>query len=293
MLRKLIVGRKDECHSPIQIRGNLQLRSVRLPHGARLVPKRTSFDPVALSAVHVNAPRPIVAITSNPHTLAHQVRSYTGKTSATANMANKKTGPTSDELLAQFDTLSTQPTSTRPTKSSSAKPRTNIPSKSSQTENDLLKDLGDLAAARPPSRSGTPSLRASQVTGPSRSPARSSTATPPPGRNSEEKAVAREQQRKSGDSNRSTQPAYTPATTTADESPEPSERSAPVQQSGGGWFSGFLSTATAAVSQAQKAVQDIQQSEDAQKYLEQVRGNVGVIRGFGVFISVSFIANDS
>ena len=59
---------------------------------------------------------------------------------------SKKAGPTSDELLAQFDDLSTQATAARPAKPS--KPRSGGPAaaaKSSQTENDLLKDLGDLA----------------------------------------------------------------------------------------------------------------------------------------------------
>lgn len=202
---------------------------------------------------------------------------------------SKKPGPTSDELLAQFDNLSTAAaTTTRAPKSS--KPRTPAggaaaPGKTSQTENDLLKDLGDLAA-RPASRPGTPSLKANPSTGASRSPARSSTATPPPGRSSEEKnatGAGAGFQRKSGDSARSTQPAYTPATTATEDSPEP-EHAAPAQSGGGGgWWGGFLSTATAAVSQAQKAVQDIQKNEDAQKYFEQVRGNVGVIRGFGMY----------
>lgn len=187
---------------------------------------------------------------------------------------SKKAGPTSDELLAQFDDLSTQ-ASSRPAKPST-KVRSSGPAKSSQTENDLLKDLGDLA--KTPSRPGTPSLKPNPASsaGASRSPVRTSTATPPPGRTSEERGS---NLRKSGDSARSTQPAYTPATTTTEESPEPEPAPATA---GGGWWGGFLSTATAAVSQAQKAVQEIQKNEDAQKYFEQVRGNVGVIKGLGM-----------
>ena len=41
--------------------------------------------------------------------------------------------------------------------------------------------------------------------------------------------------------------------------------------------------ATAAVSQVQKAAAEIQKSEDAQRYMEQVRGNVSTIRGFGTY----------
>lgn len=198
---------------------------------------------------------------------------------------SKKAGPTSDELLAQFDSLSTAPsTSTRPPKTVTAKARSSGPAKSSQTESDLLKDLGDLA--KPTSRPGTPSLKPNPSSNAaSRSPVRTSTATPPPGRSSEEKASFGGL-RKSGDSARSsTQPAYTPATTTAgEESPEPEDTPSQNAGGGGGWWGGLLSTATAAVSQAQKAVQDIQKNEDAQKYFEQVKGNVGVIKGFGMYL---------
>lgn len=205
---------------------------------------------------------------------------------------SKKAGPTSDELLAQFDDLSTQASArpaTKPSSSTKARSGAGAAAKSSQTETDLLKDLGDLA--KPSSRPGTPSLKPNTAgTGASRSPVRTSTATPPPGRASEDKA-AKDTARKSGDSARSsTQPAYTPATTTTEESPEPEHATPVTNQSGGGsWWGGFLSTATAAVSQAQKAVSDIQRNEDAQKYFEQVKGNVGVIRGFGMSFVVGLL----
>jgi hypothetical protein len=82
---------------------------------------------------------------------------------------------------------------------------------------------------------------------------------------------------------------FTPATTVTDESPEPTPQAGPVKNVGssgagggrGGWWGGFLSTASAAVSQAQAAVREIQKNEEAQRYLEQVKGNVGALRGFG------------
>jgi hypothetical protein len=37
------------------------------------------------------------------------------------------------------------------------------------------------------------------------------------------------------------------------------------------------------VSQAQAAVKDLQKNEEAQKWAEQVRGNVGALRGFGEY----------
>ena len=135
-----------------------------------------------------------------------------------------------------------------------------------------------ISLSRPASRPGTPSLKPNPTIGGSRSPVRGSTATPP-GRSSEEKSNSGGQ-RKSGDSTRSLHQTFTPATTTTEESPEPTPQAAPVK-SGGGWWGSILSTATAAVTQAQAAVQEIQKNEEAQKYLEQVRGNVGAIRGFG------------
>lgn len=57
------------------------------------------------------------------------------------------------------------------------------------------------------------------------------------------------------------------------------EQQAPA--AGGGWWGGILSTATAAMKQAEAAVKEIQQNEEAKKYLESVRGNVGALRGLG------------
>jgi hypothetical protein len=196
-------------------------------------------------------------------------------------MASKKTAPTDDELLAQLDDLSTQ-ASTRPSKASTRTPRAGNPTQTSQNEQDLLAELGNLAQ-RPTSRPGTPSLKpnAPSTVG-SRSPMRSSTATPPPGRSSEEKSSTGP--RKSGDSTRSFHQAFTPATSSTEGSPEtdvPPEPTPAPAKSGGGWWGGLLSTATAAVTQAQAAVKEIQKNEEAQKWAEQLRGNVGALRGFG------------
>ncbi|KAJ9603556.1 hypothetical protein H2200_011742 [Cladophialophora chaetospira] len=196
-------------------------------------------------------------------------------------MATKKSAPTDDELLAQLDDLSTQ-APTRPSKTSRT-PRPGQPAQTSQNEQDLLAELGNLAQ-RPASRPATPSLKpnAPSTTG-SRSPGRTSTATPPPGRTSEEKSSSG--QRKSGDSARSFHQAFTPATSSSgvstENEPQPEPAPAPAKSSGGGWWGGLLSTATAAVSQAQAAVKEIQKNEEAQKWAEQFKGNVGALRGFG------------
>ncbi len=196
-------------------------------------------------------------------------------------MATKKAAPTDDELLAQLDDLSAKP-STRSQKTSRT-PRQGQPAQTSQNEQDLLAELGNLAQ-RPASRPATPSLRPNAPsTAGSRSPARTSTATPPPGRTSEEKSSSG--QRKSGDSARSFHQAFTPATSSSggstENEPQPEPMPAPAKSSGGGWWGGILSTATAAVSQAQAAVKEIQKNEEAQKWAEQLKGNVGALRGFG------------
>src|SRR5690606_41246179 len=45
---------------------------------------------------------------------------------------------------------------------------------------------------------------------------------------------------------------------------------------------GLLSTASAAMNQAEAAAKEIQQNEEASKWADQVRGNVGALRGLGM-----------
>jgi hypothetical protein len=201
-------------------------------------------------------------------------------------MSSKK-APTDEELLAQFNDLGAQPAS-KPAKTVASR-QSKQTSVSGQSEQDLLAELDNLATQRPASRPGTPSFKSSAIQSGNRSPKRSSTATPPPGgRSSEEKSVSGigGAQRKSGESARSfhqSQTVFTPATTTTEESPEPEPVPALAPALSGGWWGGLLSTATAAVSQAQAAVKDLQKNEEAQKWAEQVRGNVGALRGFGEY----------
>lgn len=196
-------------------------------------------------------------------------------------MAGKKTAPP-DDLLAQLDDLGAK-AQPRPKTTTS---RTSKPTTSSQSEQDLLAELGNLAQ-RPASRPATPSLKPAAARSAARSPTRTSTATPPPGRSSEEKATGGGL-RKSGDSTRSgTQAAFTPATTSTGSHEDVESTPAPAQKSGG-WWGGILSTATAAVSQAQAAVKEIQKNEEAQRWAEQMRGNVGALRGLGMLCWACF-----
>lgn len=94
--------------------------------------------------------------------------------------------------------------------------------------------------------------------------------------------------RKSAESARSVHAASFTPSATSSELQESERTKGTVEQAqqqaaavGGGWWGGILSTATAAMKQAEAAVKEIQQNEDAKKYLESVRGNVGALRGLG------------
>ncbi|KAK2806376.1 hypothetical protein FQN51_007420 [Onygenales sp. PD_10] len=177
----------------------------------------------------------------------------------------KKQALTNDELLAQFDDLNVD-------EGAAAQEPGAIQQKSEQ---DLLAELQDLASQKPPTPRTSSTLN--------RSPQRTSTVTPPPGRPSEDKSAPR----KSVDSSRAFHSSMTPADTTsseADDTPESSDapsKSGGGGGGGGGWWGGIFATASAAVKQAEAAVKEIQRNEEAQRWAEQVRGNVGALRGLG------------
>lgn len=192
-----------------------------------------------------------------------------------------KSTPTDEELLAQFEDLGSEGSAPKPTITSPSKASGKHPSAPAQSEQDLLAELGNLASQRPSSRPSTPSLKATAAPGTgARSPKRTAiTTSTPGGRSSEERSATAAQPRKSGESTRSFHQSFTPATT--EESPEPEYKPAPASSTGGGWWGGLLSTATAAVSQAQAAVKEIKKNEEAQRWAEQMKGNVGALKGLG------------
>lgn len=188
-------------------------------------------------------------------------------------MAQKK-ALTDEELLAQFESIGATDAAP-PASSSTPSKSSSKPSKQAALENDPLAELENLAKAKPLSRPNTPKLGVNRT----RSPVRRDAHTPPSsgsGRNSEDKPRALGLPRKSGESARSFHQGLTPA-------PEESadENRAPEQQGGGGWWGGIFATASAAVKQAEAAVKEIQKNEEAQKWAQQVRGNVGALRGLG------------
>lgn len=210
-------------------------------------------------------------------------------------MPPKNIKPTSDELLAQFDDLGVdakpnaqQPASkttgtTRAATSANtnnanananARTDTNTKTTTGQSEQDILAELDNLASQRPASGPGTPRLSSAEP----RSSTRSPRPTPSTGRTSEDRLPVR----KSGESGRSSRTGNRNAAT-----PSSSERPAATGEeeaqggAGGGWWGGIFATASAAMKQAEAAVKEIQQNEEAQKWAQQVKGNVGALKEIG------------
>ncbi|KAF1968023.1 hypothetical protein BU23DRAFT_558870 [Bimuria novae-zelandiae CBS 107.79] len=195
---------------------------------------------------------------------------------------------TVEEQLAELEMEAEAPAAPPPKSSKPAK----APRKTAQQDIDALRELEELEALekyqapeapRPLSRSNTPKL-ASSSTASSKKGGIATPSSSGSGRTSEEKA---QPPRKSGESARSFRQSFAP---TEEEPVKPAP--APQQQAGGwGWggFSvgGLLSTATATADAARKraeaAYQELQKNEEAQRWAEQVRGNVnlGALRGFG------------
>ena len=187
---------------------------------------------------------------------------------------SKKEKLTDEELLAQFEGLDDNEGSKDGVTSTTGDQRSSA---------DLLEEFG--IPERPKSSGRTQTPRTSTPAARS-TPKRSEAATPTSNdgaRSSEERA----QQRKSGESSRSFHNSFTPASSgEGDTEPEKAASTAPEaeqpQSTGGGWWGSVFSTASAAVKQAEAIAKEIRQNEEAQRWAEQVKGNVGALRGFGM-----------
>lgn len=190
-------------------------------------------------------------------------------------MRSKSTKPTSDELLAQFDNLGIETTTTD---EPSPKPTTPI-----RSEQDLLDELDSLASQRPLSTEPRPSTRSPKPATPSTT-AQSTEEKAAPVRKSEESGRSSATGNKTG--NAQPQPSSVSeerATTTAEETAQ----AAAAAAAGGGWWGGLFATASAAMKQAEAAVKEIQKNEEAQKWAQQVKGNVGALKELGTLFSFS------
>ncbi|AEO69823.1 uncharacterized protein THITE_2120588 [Thermothielavioides terrestris NRRL 8126] len=194
-------------------------------------------------------------------------------------MASKrsKAAPTDDELGELFEGIGDD---AAPKKTSKAKPGAPKSKPDAAAENDILAELENELGETAPSRPHTPRVR---DTAPKPSPAkRASTSTPPPPPPGTDTATA-SAPRRSVESTASRHTSLTPSATSSEpHEPEKKAQAAqPAASSGGSWWGGLLSTAAAAMKQAEAAVKEIQQNEEAKKWADQVRGNVGALRGLG------------
>lgn len=188
-------------------------------------------------------------------------------------MPPKGAKPTSDELLAQFDNLGIDHSE----KASKASPAPAAPAtdNAKAAQEDILSELDHLAAQRPSSGPGTPRLSADKPRSSTRSPRPSATIE----RASEDKA---RQSEETGRSSRAGVKPEQPKQESEDVSQQQQEQQ---QAEGGGWWGGLFATAsataTAAMKQAEAAVKEIQNNEEAQRWAQQMKGNVGALRDFG------------
>ncbi|KAJ5106504.1 hypothetical protein N7456_003179 [Penicillium angulare] len=187
-------------------------------------------------------------------------------------MPPKGAKPTSDELLAQFDNLGID-------QSKKASKPSQTPT-NAKAQEDVLAELDNLAAQRPGSGPGTPRLSADKPRSMTRSPRPSATLE-----RTEEKAS-----RPSEETGRTSRAGAKQESKVEEAAPAPApeQEQQQEQEQGGGWwgmgtsiFATASATATAAMKQAEAAVKEIQNNEEAQRWAQQVKGNVGALRDFG------------
>ncbi|KAI7126526.1 hypothetical protein KC352_g31985, partial [Hortaea werneckii] len=193
-----------------------------------------------------------------------------------------------DDLLAELDQLGVEDkqgaaagSQQKPAAKDQAK---QTKKEAGQEDEDVLADLQAQLAAKPQSsRPGTPRMSSSTTSGTNKSPKRAehtpASSGPPSGRNSEDRlrSAPAAQPRKSGEETRPYHQSSTPSASEEQQQQEKavaSEQTQQEQQAGGGWWGSMFSAASAAVKQAESIAKEIRGNEEAQKWAEQVKGNI-------------------
>lgn len=196
----------------------------------------------------------------------------------TMSTKRSKAAATDDELGELFEGIGDDTVVKKSAKAKAAAAK----GKPDSSEQDILAELENQLGEKAPSRPHTPRVR---DVAPKASPAKRASANSPP------PAVDTATPRKSAESSASYHASLTPSATSSEA--QDTERKAATQQtqeagSGGGssWWGGLWSTAATAMKQAEVVVKEIQQNEEARKWADQVRGNVGALRGLGSCLSV-------
>lgn len=186
-----------------------------------------------------------------------------------------------DDLLADLDQLGSEEQQTPSAAKATTKKTTQA--STANDEDDAFAEIEKQLAAKPAagSRPSTPRLSSSNTSGTNKSPKRAADYTPASTsvgsseRNSSEdraRANAPQQTRSSAEGTRSFHQAQTPVAEDA-----PQEKTA----SGGGWWGSMFSAASAAVKQAESIAKELRSNEEAQKWAEQVRGQVSNLQSLG------------
>lgn len=167
---------------------------------------------------------------------------------------------------------------------------------SEQSEQDILAELDNLASERPGNRleppkptssatlrAGSPRPDATATTAPVRSSTSSGDTRDGPPAGPKATRVSTEDSGSSFHYNSIALRSSGPEEDGENRSTKPAHRSAESSRAGGGWWGGLVATASAAVKTAEAAVKEIQHNEEAKRWAEQVKGNVGALRGLGRF----------
>lgn len=181
------------------------------------------------------------------------------------------------DLLAELEDLGGAPANT----TAKALPTNKAPGE----DDDVLAELQAQLAAKPQaSRPSTPRMSSSTTSGTTKVDHTPASSGPPSGRNSEDRlrnVSATTAPRTSGEG-RSYHRGVTPDVS-SEKQPQHADREVEEQSDanvGGGWWGSVFSAASAAVKQAETLAKEIRGNEEAQRWADNVRSNIGNLQTF-------------
>ncbi|KAK4543335.1 hypothetical protein LTR36_005694 [Oleoguttula mirabilis] len=200
-----------------------------------------------------------------------------------------------DDLLAELDSLGIDEQSAAPSATQKPAPKSHSTQAQAQAgvdDEDVLADLQAQLAVKPaqPSRPSTPRISSSTTSGTNKSPKRAehtpASSGPPSQRNSEDRLrngpVSVSAPARTSGEGRSYHQSFTPSV--EEQRPAEEQLTEPETKQeggGGGWWGSMFSAASAAVKQAETIAREIRGNEEAQRWAEQVKGNISNLQNFG------------
>ncbi|KAK5122908.1 hypothetical protein LTR85_003473 [Meristemomyces frigidus] len=201
-----------------------------------------------------------------------------------------------DDLLAELDSLGIDEQGAVPpsTQKPAAKAQSTAKTQAGVDDEDVLADLQAQLAVKPaqPSRPSTPRISSSTTSGTNKSPKRAehtpASSGPPSQRSSEDRLRNAPAPARTSGEGRSYHQSFTPSV--SEEQPVREQQVEPETKQeggGGGWWGSMFSAASAAVKQAETIAKEIRGNEEAQRWAEQVKGNISNLQNFGTATSQS------